>query len=92
MKSKGRALICRGVITLCGSSSIAFRFIIVKKQLARKAYKLKNRIALFKNSNLDLKAELLFVTGDQNLRRKLYCQRNYIVRGLKIESKCENQY
>jgi hypothetical protein len=76
MKSKGKALICRGVITLCGSSRIAFRVIIVKKQLVRKAYKLKSRIAPFKNSNLDLKAELLFMTGDQNSRGKLYCQRN----------------
>jgi hypothetical protein len=40
MKSKGRALICRGVITLCGSSRIAFWFAIVKKQFVRKAYKL----------------------------------------------------
>jgi hypothetical protein len=74
MKSKSRALICRGVMTLYKSSKIAFRFIIVKKQLVRKAYKLNSGIALFKNSNLA--AELLFVTGDQNSSGKLYCQRN----------------
>jgi hypothetical protein len=70
MKSKGRALICKGAITICGSSRIAFRVIIVRKQLVRKAYKLKSRIAPFKNSNLDLKAEPLLVTGDQNSKRK----------------------
>jgi hypothetical protein len=61
MKTNGKALISRWAVTLCESSRIAFRFVIVKKQPVRRVYKLKSRVALFKNSDFGLKAELRYL-------------------------------
>lgn len=41
-------MICRGVMTLCGSSRIAFSVCNGEKQLVIKAYKLKRKTVLLK--------------------------------------------